>query len=145
MVAGLIALGAHAKIPFEPVPMTLQTLPVLLAGYAIGRERAVSAVALYVVLGLLGAPVFTAVTLGATAGYIMSWFFVPYVVTFFKNPAWGLLAGTAFIYLCGASWLAFYLGLTPTQAIGAGVLPFLAGDMLKAVVGYKLLPYLRQG
>ncbi len=138
-IAGLVALGALVKIPlpFTPVPLTLQTFVVLAAGYLVGPRRATAGIALYLALGLAGMPLF-AVTSGATAGYLLAFLAAPFVVTRFRNPAAGVAAGTAIIYLLGAGWLVLALGLSPWQALVTGVVPFLPGDALKAVAVYRV-------
>ena len=143
-VAGAVMLGAWARIPlpFSPVPATLQTLPVLLAAFAVGRFRATAGVLLYVGLGLAGVPLF-ATAFGPTFGYLLAFVAVPSVVTRFRHPAVGMVAGTAVIYGSGALWLSLWLSCTAGQAIVMGVLPFLPGDLLKLLVAYRLAKWMR--
>src|SRR5512137_2411999 len=119
---GLISLGAWVSIPFLPVPLTLQTLFVYLAGM-IMKRYAVIPVSLYVLLGALGLPVYhTGVTgigilIGPTGGYLMGFIFAALVVGFaYEHESLtiritGLLAGTALIYICGVAWLMNSLAL----------------------------------
>ncbi|MBI4556170.1 MAG: biotin transporter BioY [Candidatus Hydrogenedentes bacterium] len=143
-MAGAVALGAQVKIflPFTPVPITLQTLPVLLAPFAVCAYRASAGLLLYACLGVLGAPVF-AVTSGATLGYLIGFMAAPMVIQKFRNPAAGILAGTGVIYLLGVAWLILGLHLSPWQALVSGVLPFLPGDFGKAVIAYCGARYLQ--
>jgi len=144
-VAGAVALGAWARVPlpFSPVPVTLQTLPVLLAGFAVGRGRATTGLALYLALGLAGAPLF-ATTVGPTLGYLVAFLGVPYVVERFRAPAAGLVAGTMLIYALGATWLAFWLRCTPAEAMMVGVVPFLPGDVLKIFAAHRVVRWIRR-
>jgi len=140
-----ISVGAWVRIPlgFTPVPLSLQTLPVLLAPFMLGRRAATVGVLAYSFLGLAGAPVFTGPP-GATLGYILIGFVLAvWVVPCFRTPAVGILMGTLAIYAGGAAWLMWYLNLSPIQAVLLGVVPFVPGDLLKALVAAKLVPYVR--
>jgi len=143
-VAGAVAVGAWARVPlpFSPVPVTLQTLPVLLAAFAVGPRRATAGLLMYLGLGLVGAPLF-AMPFGPTLGYLLAFIAVPSVVTRFRDPATGLVAGSLLIYAMGATWLWLWLGSTPWTAVMLGVVPFLPGDALKVLVAYRLVRYLR--
>ncbi|HOE65129.1 MAG TPA: biotin transporter BioY [Candidatus Hydrogenedentes bacterium] len=144
-VAGAVALGALIKLPlpFTPVPLTLQTLQVLLAAFAVGPRRAMAGLLLYMAAGYAGAPIF-ALSFGATFGYIAGFVMAPWMVARFRNAAVGIAAGQAVIYLCGAAWLSLWLHVSAVHAIMIGVAPFLAGDLLKGAVAYKLVPHIRQ-
>ena len=139
-VAGAMMLGAFVRIPlpFTPVPITLQTLPVLAAAFAVGRHRAAAGAMLYLLLGMAGAPILTQ-SFGVTAGYLAAFVATPYIVTQFRNAFVGIAAATAVIYILGAGWLAFYTGMPLAWAVMAGVVPFLAGDAIKAVAAYSLV------
>jgi len=150
-VAGAVMLGAWVRIPlpFSPVPITLQTLPVLLAGYAVGRTRATAGMALYLLLGfapyaLLGiekSPLL-ATPFGPTLGYLVAFVFAPTVIARFRQPEVGLLAATLLIYALGAGWLAVYAQCGLAAAVAIGVLPFLAGDLLKVLAARRLLTWI---
>jgi biotin transport system substrate-specific component len=160
VAAGVSVLTASAwiSVPFYPVPMTMQTMAVLLVGGLLGPKLGAAAVAGYVALGLAGAPVFhnglagPAVLAGPTGGYLVG--FLPAVVLMGlaarrslvsapggSGPLRGLatLAGGAFlaeiaIYVLGVPWLALFAGLDLGAAIAAGVVPFLLGDLMKMAV-----------
>ena len=146
---GLISIGAWVSIPFFPVPLTLQTLFVLLAG-AVMKRNAIIPVSLYVVLGALGLPVFhTGVTgfgilLGPTGGYLVGFIFAALVVglSYERESVTirmtGLLAGPVIIYVCGVSWLMYSLSVGLIPAVISGVLPFLPGDVIKGYAAYKI-------
>ncbi|MBX7257039.1 MAG: biotin transporter BioY [Candidatus Hydrogenedentes bacterium] len=138
-VAGLIMLAAHVRIPlpWTPIPVTLQTLPVLAAGYVVGRNRATWGVLYYLALGLAGAPMFT-MTLGPTVGYLLAFIAVPWIVTSIKSPAWGLLAATATIYILGTIWLCLWLGIGVGAGLLMAVVPFVPADIVKAAVAYGI-------
>jgi biotin transport system substrate-specific component len=146
---GLISIGAWVSVPFFPVPLTLQTLFVLLAG-AVMKRYAIIPVSLYVVLGALGLPVFHTgatgfgILLGPTGGYLAGFILAALVVGLFYEcrsatmKITGLLAGTGLIYLCGVSWLMYSLSVGFIPAVVSGVLPFIPGDLVKGYAVYKI-------
>ena len=145
----LIALGGWVSVPFFPVPLTLQTLFVLLAG-AVMRRYAVIPVSLYIVLGALGLPVFhngiagIGILLGPTGGYLVG--FIPaallaglaYEATSTRIHVMGLAVATLIIYAFGISWLMYSTGMGIAAALAMGMLPFLLGDVIKASAAYMI-------
>jgi len=145
----LITLGSWISIPFFPVPITLQTLFVLLAA-AVLRRSAVIPVTLYVLLGAFGLPVFhngvagIGVLLGPTGGYLVG--FIPaalFAGLAYEHSRWiihvlGICAATAAIYLSGLAWLVYSTGMSLVPAIIVGVIPFLAADIVKAYAAYQI-------
>jgi biotin transport system substrate-specific component len=145
----LIALGSWVSLPFFPVPLTLQTLFVLLCG-AVMKRSAVVPVTLYVVLGALGLPVFhngvagIGVLLGPSGGYLIG--FIPaalvtglaYEYEYWPVRIAGLAAATALILVPGAIWLMFSTGMAPIAALVAGILVFIPGDVVKAYTAYLI-------
>jgi biotin transport system substrate-specific component len=136
-VAGVIMLSALVKIPlpWTPVPVTLQTFPVLAAAYVVGRERAMGGILLYLALGIAGAPLF-AVPFGATMGYLLAFAFAPYLTTAFKSPSVGMVAATAVIYTLGTAWLCLWAGVGLWAGLAMGVLPFIPADAVKIGMAY---------
>ena len=157
LVAGfslVIALGAQVAIPlpFTPVPVTLQTLAVLLAGCLLGSSRGALAVIAYLGEGFAGLPVFSGGTagishlLGPTGGYLLGFVAAAFVVgVFAERGAAGsrlgtlvmLIAGNVVLYVPGVIWLGVYTGMD--RAISLGFLPFVVGDLLKTAAGWGLL------
>ncbi len=146
--AALTALGAFVRLPlpFTPVPITLQTLFVNLAGAVLGPTLGPAAEVLYVGLGVVGLPVFTGATAGIgrlagpTGGYLIAFMLVPLVVgrlvrlradARFWRIALCMLCGSAITFTLGATQLALFLGIGPADAAWKGVIPFLPGDALK--------------
>ena len=161
----ILAISAKVKVPFWPVPMTLQTLAVLLIGAAYGSRLAVATVIAYIAEGMLGLPVFTntppAVAgplylLGPTAGFIMSWVLVAAIVGFATDRGWDrspLRLGAAMLlavvvqFALGFAWLAWFAqlpdgvaGIGAAKAFAGGVAPFLLGDALKVVLAALIVP-----
>ncbi len=156
-LTGFTALAAQVSIPlpFTPVPLTLQTFAVLAGAAALGAERAVIAQVLYITLAVAGVPVLAGgasgheVVVGATGGYLIGFVLASYVVgrissngasTKSGKTALTFLAGSVLIYALGAPWLAFTTGNTITWAVVNGVVPFLVGDLIKAVAAGAVLP-----
>ncbi len=157
LVAGAAGfVGALAQISihlsFTPVPITGQTLGVLLAGTALGWRRAAAAMALYAVAGIAGVPWFAGHAsgwAGASFGYIIGFFLAATLCGALAErradrsvlrslPA--MLAGEVVIYAAGLTWLALYAHLGPASTISEGLTPFIAGDAIKAVIAAGLLP-----
>ncbi|NLM29169.1 MAG: biotin transporter BioY [Methanomicrobiales archaeon] len=145
----LIAAGSWISIPLPPVPLTLQTLFVLLAGIIMQRY-AVIPVGLYILLGAANLPVFhngtagLGVLLGPTGGFLLG--FLPAVLIVgiaYENESpkiriAGLIAATCMIYLFGVVWLSWSASIPLLQAALLGVAPFLIGDALKAAAAYTI-------
>lgn len=149
-----VAIASQVVIPlwFTPVPLSLATFAVLLTGAALGPARAAVALGLYVVLGLMGAPVFAGFASGwafASFGYILGYLVAATVVGYFARQradrhvvgtAATVIAATGLVYAAGVPWLMAYLGVDFATALGLGVYPFVVGDVLKAVAAAALLP-----
>jgi biotin transport system substrate-specific component len=158
--AGLTAAMAQLYIPMWPVPFTGQTFAVLLVGTAFGAVRGALSMGVYALVGALGAPVFTegsggwSVLAGPTGGYIVGFVLAAIVTGWLAQRQWDrrvvgtlvtFLAGTATIYLVGLPWLGTALAALGYPAdlgsvLDAGLVPFLVGDLLKALLAAALLP-----
>ena len=154
----LTAALAQVALPMWPVPITGQTLAVLLIGATLGMARGTLSMALYVILGAAGLPVFAegkaGLSFGPGLGYIFGFIAAAVVVGFFAereigrtwfSVAIGVVAGNAIIYAFGLPWLAIYLGAggypNDLQAtLTAGLYPYIVGDAIKIAVASTLLP-----
>ncbi|NYT05891.1 MAG: biotin transporter BioY [Methanomicrobiales archaeon] len=150
----LIAAGAWISIPFFPVPLTLQTFFVLMAGVAM-RRHAVLPAGGYLLLGALGLPVFhnglagIGVLFGPTGGYLLG--FIPAAAVAgiaYEHPGpavrlGGLACASALILGCGSCWLANTASLSLWSAFLAGTVPFLLGDTVKTVAAYFIGKHLK--
>lgn len=160
----LTALGAFVRIPlpFTPVPLTLQTFFVLLSGAFLGKKLGALTQLSYVSLGIAGLPVFTDAgsgllyLSGPTGGYIVGFVLAALLTgrcvgyakeSFLATLAVFCLADLALL-ACGVIWLKFILGVSSRQALFLGFIPFLAGDLLKAlaacVIYLRLKPRLKE-
>ena len=152
--AALVGLSAQAAIPlpFTPVPLSLATFSVLLAGAALGPVRAGAAMLLYLAAGMAGVPWFSDQASGwsfPSFGYIIGFVLAAtFVGALAKRGAdrtvlrtAGLMVlGNLVIYAVGAPWLATSLQIGAGEALQLGVLPFLPGDALKVMLAAGLLP-----
>jgi len=160
----LTALGAFVRIPlpFTPVPLTLQTFFVLLSGAFLGKKLGALTQLSYISLGVAGLPIFTSVgsgllylsgpTGGYLAGFVLAALFTGRCVERARGSFLATLAvfclADLVLLACGALWLKAILGVSLKQALLLGFIPFLAGDLLKAlaacVIYRRLEPRLRQ-
>jgi biotin transport system substrate-specific component len=145
----MTALGAHVRIPlpWTPVPITLQTFFVQLAGATLGPTLGPVSQVVYLLAGAAGLPVFAGgggglfhllrgVTTGYLIGFVVAAAFVGRLVRLRSDPGFlwilgSMVAGSLVVYTCGVSWLAWSLGLSLPSAMAQGMLPFLVGDGVK--------------
>ena len=156
--AALTALAAQVSIPMWPVPITGQTFAVLLTGAVLGLSRGTLSMALYVLLGAAGLPIFTAgksgFVFGPTLGYLVGFIAAAAVVGYFSTRQWdrkwfavavGFTLGNAVIYAFGLPVLSAFLGsvgeLNDLQStLTLGLYPFFLGDAIKIALASILLP-----
>ncbi|MFM9130264.1 MAG: biotin transporter BioY [Actinomycetes bacterium] len=151
----IISAQVVIPLPFTPVPMTLQTFAILFGAAAIGPYKSTLAQFIYLLIAAIGFPVLASdkggveALFGATAGYLFAFLVSSYVVGLvakqlstrkFINVFVGFFLGTFLIYFFGATWLAFYTGNGLAYGISKGVLPFVLGDIVKALLAASLLP-----
>ena len=151
----MMVMGAHVDIPMHPVPMTLQSLAILLAGLWLGPVWGALAVILYLALALMGLPVLAegasgpAPFVGATAGYIYGFVLVAALAGVHarqqkaRHPLFGIagLFGLHLVLLTmGSVWLGTRIGLGPAFQVGAT--PFLIGAFVKSAVAWAIWRYL---
>jgi biotin transport system substrate-specific component len=159
VVAGAALTAACAQISFHipgsSVPVTGQTFAVLLSGAALGSNRGAAAMLLYVLLGMVGLPVYaggdhgTSVVFGASGGYLIGFLVAGYVIgrlaeaRMDRTPVKALpafLIGSLIVYAIGVPWLAVEAHLSLGSAISQGLTPFIPGDVIKALAAAGLLP-----
>lgn len=157
MFGALTAIGSLIVIPMQPVPITLQTLFTSLAGVLLGGYTGALSQVVYVLLGVIGLPVFAGgkaglgTLLGPTGGYLIGFIVAAYVIGRMvearKEPGlvWitiSLVIGNLVIYALGVMQLSLVAHLSIVKALLLGVVPFLFGDLLKlaaaALISYKL-------
>ena len=156
--AALAAAASQIAIPlwFTPVPLSLATFAVLLVGTSLGPARAALSLGLFALAGVLGAPVFAGFSSGwqgASFGYVLGYIAAALAVGALArrrgdrtiwSAAGTAIAGSALVYAFGVPWLMAATGLGFGEALALGVLPFLAGDAIKAAAASALLPAARK-
>lgn len=155
---GVLALSAKAQVPFWPVPMTMQTLVVLVLGMAYGTWLALATVIAYLLIGAAGLPVFAgtpergvglAYMAGPTAGFLVGFVLGSVLASALGQRDWdkgfltciaAMLLGHVLIVLAGVSWLVIQMGLR--RGIEVGLVPFLLPGLAKSLLGGLAVPLL---
>lgn len=157
VLAGTAALTLISQVsiplPFTPVPLTLATFGALLVGASLGPARGTAAVGLYAVLAAVGAPVLAgwsstgvaAASFGYVIGYVLAAAALGVAARRGADrSAWrtvlAALAATALVYAAGLPWLALATGADLSTTLVQGLVPFIPGDIVKAVAAAALLP-----
>ena len=152
----LLTLSAKVQVPFYPVPMTLQTLVVLLIGVTFGWRMGVAIVLAYLAQGAMGLPVFAGTPekglgllymAGPTGGYLMGFVLAAATTGWLAErgldrsligTAIAMIAGNVVIYACGLVWLSTFVGMD--KAVTFGMAPFLFGDLMKIALATVTMP-----
>jgi len=152
-----VALMAQVSIPlepFSPVPITGQTLAVLVVGGALGAIRGAASLVLYLALGSAGAPIYAGGEGGSftslpTGGFLVGFIIAAAVVGHLSEKGWdrslrsslgAMLIGEIIVFGVGVPWLANNLGISAGKAMELGLYPFVIGDVIKLVLAAGLLP-----
>ena len=148
LFAALTAICAQISIPIQPVPICLSLFAVELCGALLDKKYSVLAIGAYVLLGLVGVPVFSgfkggaAALFGTTGGYIIGYLFCAFIISFviekwgreFWKQAIAMLLGLLVCYLFGTAWFMVLSGRTLAESMSLCVIPFLPGDAVKIVL-----------
>lgn len=155
----LMALSAKVNLPLPYVPMTLQTLVVLMIGAAYGWRLGSATMLAYLAEGAMGLPVFAgpvggiAPLVGPTAGYLFGFVGAAFVTGWLAERGWdrsvallfaAMALGHIVILVAGFGWLAFGLGLGAAKAWQVGLAPFIAASLVKNALGATLVPAARR-
>ncbi len=159
--AAVVALLAQLEVPLWPVPITGQTLAVVVVGAALGARRGAAALVTYLLAGLAGLPVFAGFTGTVAAlakpsfGFVIGFVFAAFVAGWFAERAWdrrpllafvGFVAASAFPFVFGIPYMAFILNVVGGGAFGVGEIlqfglwPFILGGLVKAALAALLIP-----
>lgn len=155
--AVLITISAKIKVPFHPVPMTLQTLAVATIAAALGSRLAVGTVVAYLAAGLAGLPVFTNTPpaiagplymVGPTGGYLVGFLLSAAIIGSLADRGWGrslpkiflaMLLGDLAILSLGVAWLSVAAGLPIAKAMAVGFYPFVLSGLVKEALGAAII------
>lgn len=153
MTAVICVLGPVSfPLPISPVPISLGVLGILLAAYLLGMKWGTVSCLVYLLIGLVGVPVFTGFSgglgkvLGPTGGYLIGYIFLSLFTGFFvgKWPAkWllhltGMILGAAAMYLFGTLWLAHLMKYSFVEALWVGVILYIPADLVKMAITLSL-------
>ena len=134
MTAVTCILGPFSiPLPFSPVPISFTNLAIYLAAYVLGMKACTVSYLIYMLLGMVGVPVFSGFTAGVgklagpTGGYLV-----------------GMVLGLAICYIFGTVWLAGQLNMNFVAGLGVGVIPYLPGDAVKIIFTALIGPKLRR-
>ena len=158
--AALTAICSQIQIPLPYIPINLALFSVHLCGILLGSKRAVLSQSVYLLLGLIGLPVFAGfkggpgVLFGKTGGYIIGYLLCAFIDGLIAGKEEGfprmilqMLAGTFFCYLFGTIWFMFLTKMSLALSFSYCVIPFIPGDIIKivlaALLGRRLAPQLR--
>ncbi|MBQ2626240.1 MAG: biotin transporter BioY [Eubacterium sp.] len=152
LITAVICILGPLAIPIGPVPISLGVLGILLGVYILGMWKGTLACLLYLLIGLVGLPVFSGFSggagklLGPTGGYLIG--YIPlaliagcFIDRFYQNipmQVFGMVLGIAVLYLFGTVWLAHQVDMSFKAALAAGVIPFIPFDLGKLVVSIIL-------
>ncbi len=163
LMAAVLCVASPFSIPVGPIPLSLATLVIYLTAYVLGWKLGAVSVLIYLLVGILGLPVFSAgrsgigIIAGPTGGYLIGYLLLVLITGLYVGPhrsgsragrdgsAAGnvrrilmsilvMVVATAVLYTLGTAWLAVSAHMTAQAAIAAGVLPFLVGDAIKIVI-----------
>ena len=159
MAAVICVLGPWALvIPVSPVAISLGTLAIYFVISVLGMKLGTISVMIYILLGLTGIPVFTNFTggpgklFGPSGGYIIGYIFLALIAGFFVDkygaalPACftGMVLGTVVLYIFGTLWMGYQMEFTFTQALLAGVVPYIPGDIIKMIIAVAVGKQIRR-
>jgi len=138
-----ISAQIYIKLPFTPVPVTMQTFTVLLSGILLGKNFGCLSQIFYFIGGISGIGWFYAGGAGIlrpTTGYLIGFIFASYISGYYsekKNKILGMILSTIIIYICGILYLKIFVNKGFKDLLLIGVLPFIPGDIIKAIIaGY---------
>lgn len=157
LVTAVICILAPLALPIGPVPISLATLAIYLGLYLLSWKEATLSCMVYILLGAVGLPVFSAFTggvaklVGPTGGYILGYLPMAvvggFVISRTRNPLFqflGLAAGTAVLYALGTAWFCYVTKATFAAGLSGCVLPFIPGDLVKIAAAMMLGPQLKR-
>jgi len=158
MTAVICVLGPLSiVIPVSPVPISFAVLAIYMTSILLGMKKGTISLLVYLLIGFAGVPVFSNFTagpaklLGPTGGYLIGFIFLALIAGWFVDrfpgsiPMYvlGMVLGTAALYTLGTGWLAYQAGMTFKEALFAGVIPYIPGDVAKMAIAAILAPVIR--
>ncbi|MEN1761784.1 biotin transporter BioY [Anoxynatronum sibiricum] len=163
LMAALISISSYIAVPlpFSPVPVTAQTLAIMLCGMLLTVRQSFYTLSVYLLLGTIGLPIFAGggsglgIIMGPTGGFLFGFLLAAVFISLTKGDQpslwrYGLvnaIGSLVVVNLAGVPWLAWATGMDLPQAFAVGFMPFLPGAIIKLVIAtllaWKLVPQLR--
>lgn len=157
LMAAVTCILGPLSLPIGPVPISLTTMVLYFTAVLLGWKKGTVSCLLYLLIGLVGIPVFSGFTagpgklLGPTGGYMIGYIFLTMISGWFieKFPGKramyfaGMILGTIVCYTLGTAWLAYEAKMTLQAALMAGVVPFIPGDLIKMVLAILIAPLIK--
>lgn len=146
------------SLPIGLVPISLTNLVIYIAIYALGQKKGTISYIVYLLIGVIGLPVFSgfsggfAKLAGPTGGYLIGFIFMAFIsglfIDRFSDKIYmcfiGMTLGTIITYLFGTAWLAYVAKIPFNAALSAGVIPFIPGDIIKILISSLIGPQIRK-
>lgn len=145
-------------IPFSPVPISFTGLALFISLYVLGTKKAFISYTVYLLLGVIGLPVFSGFSggmgkvVGPTGGYLLGFFFLIWIAGYFIDR-WpskkvmtisGMMLGVVVCNTFGTIWLSRLLGISFVTGLASGVIPYIPGDIAKIIIAAFIGPVLRK-
>ena len=158
VMSAVICILGPLSLPIGLVPISLTNLAIYFSIYILGRRRGTIGYRVYLLLGLIGLPVFSGFSgglpklAGPTGGYLIGFIFMAFIsglfIDKFSNKICmcflGMVIGTTVTYLFGTTWLAYVAHMQFNKALAVGVLPFIPGDLIKIIIASLIGPQIRK-
>lgn len=157
LMAAVICILGPLSLPIGLVPISFTNLAIYITLYTLGMKKGTLSVIIYLSVGFAGVPVFSGFTggppklLGPTGGYLLGFIFIALIAGFFIDrffDKWyactlGMFLATAVCYMIGTTWLAYQANISLRAALALGVIPFIAGDLIKIIFSAYIGPKIR--
>ncbi|WP_026887435.1 biotin transporter BioY [Clostridium beijerinckii] len=158
IMSAFLCISGPFSIPIGIVPISLTNLAIYLTIYIIGKKEGTISYLIYLLIGVVGLPVFAGFSggftklAGPTGGYLIGFAFMAFIsgifIDKFPNKIFmcflGMLIGTIVTYTLGTIWLAYVVHLPFNKALTIGVLPFIPGDLAKMIIASLAGPQIRK-
>ena len=158
VMSAVICVLGPLSLPIGLVPISLTNLAIYFTIYVLGRKRGTISYVVYLLIGLIGIPVFSGFSggfpklAGPTGGYLIGFIFMAFIsgifIDKFSNKIYvcffGMVIGTIVTYLFGTAWLAYVAHMAFNKALAIGVFPFIIGDLIKIIIAALIGPQIRK-
>lgn len=158
IMSAVICILGPLSLPIGLVPISLTNLVIYFSLYALGQKKGTISYVVYLLIGLVGLPVFSGFSggfvklAGPTGGYLIGFIFMAFISGIFIDRfsskiyicIFGMILGTVITYLFGTAWLAYVAKMPFNTALYAGVIPFIPGDLIKIIIAALIGPQIKK-